>query len=182
MFEVGDGAIVWRGDGETLEVRGWGPDSLRVRSRLMGDLLDADYALLPPQPAQVEVEADGDEAVVRNGRIEAVLRSTPGTVPGMNGTEPPRCVLEFRNREGRTLLKELPRGGSLRLKARRFEPVPGGNHRVTASFESDPAEKLFGMGQYQQDLLDLKGCTLELAHRNSQASVPFVLSSAGYGF
>jgi len=173
---------VWRGDGETLEVRGWGPDSLRVRSRLMGDLLDADYALLPPQPAQVEVEVDGDEAVVRNGRIEAVLRSTPGTAPDMNGTEPPRCVLEFRNREGRTLLRELPRGGSLRLKARRFEAVPGGNHRVTASFESDPAEKLFGMGQYQQDLLDLKGCTLELAHRNSQASVPFVLSSAGYGF
>ena len=48
--------------------------------------------------------------------------------------------------------------------------------------ESDPGEMLFGMGQYQQHLLDLKGSTFELAHRNSQASVPFVLSSAGYGF
>ena len=38
------------------------------------------------------------------------------------------------------------------------------------------------MGQYQQDDLDLKYTTLELAHRNSQASVPFVLSSLGYGF
>nr|WP_241744160.1 TIM-barrel domain-containing protein [Cellulosimicrobium arenosum] len=38
------------------------------------------------------------------------------------------------------------------------------------------------MGQYQQHVLDLKGSTFELAHRNSQASVPFVLSSAGYGF
>ena len=38
------------------------------------------------------------------------------------------------------------------------------------------------MGQYQQDMLDLKGCTLELAQRNSQASVPFALSSLGYGF
>ena len=38
------------------------------------------------------------------------------------------------------------------------------------------------MGQYQQDCLDVKGCTLELAHRNSQASVPFVVSSRGYGF
>ncbi|GAB4004499.1 hypothetical protein GCM10029992_49700 [Glycomyces albus] len=45
-----------------------------------------------------------------------------------------------------------------------------------------PGEKLYGMGQYQQDLLDLKGSTFELAHRNSQASVPFVMSSAGYGF
>ena len=49
-------------------------------------------------------------------------------------------------------------------------------------FESDPDERIFGMGQYQHAFLDLKDCTLELAHRNSQASVPFALSSLGYGF
>ena len=38
------------------------------------------------------------------------------------------------------------------------------------------------MGQYQQETFDLKGSTLELAHRNSQASVPFYYSSKGYGF
>lgn len=38
------------------------------------------------------------------------------------------------------------------------------------------------MGQYQQPNLDLKGCMLELAQRNSQASVPFLLSNRGYGF
>lgn len=27
-----------------------------------------------------------------------------------------------------------------------------------------------------------KGATIELAHRNSQASVPFMISSRGYGF
>ena len=37
------------------------------------------------------------------------------------------------------------------------------------------------MGQYQQPHLNLKGCDLELAHRNSQASVPFLVSSLGYG-
>ena len=30
--------------------------------------------------------------------------------------------------------------------------------------------------------MDIKNCTIELAHRNTQASVPFVLSSRGYGF
>ena len=30
--------------------------------------------------------------------------------------------------------------------------------------------------------MNLKGCNLELAHRNSQASVPFYVSSLGYGF
>ena len=37
-------------------------------------------------------------------------------------------------------------------------------------------------GQYQQPYLNIKGCELELAQRNSQASVPFVVSSLGYGF
>ena len=38
------------------------------------------------------------------------------------------------------------------------------------------------MGQYQQPNLNLKGSDLELAQRNSQASVPFAVSSLGYGF
>ena len=42
-------------------------------------------------------------------------------------------------------------------------------------------KKIYGMGQYQQPYLNLKGCILELAQRNSQASVPFALSSKGYG-
>ena len=37
------------------------------------------------------------------------------------------------------------------------------------------------MGQYQEKNLNKKGAMLELAHRNSQASVPFMVSSRGYG-
>ena len=53
---------------------------------------------------------------------------------------------------------------------------------MTARFESRPEEKIFGMGQYQHGFLNQKNCVLELAQRNSQASVPFALSSLGYGF
>lgn len=53
---------------------------------------------------------------------------------------------------------------------------------ATASFQAPRDEHLYGMGEYQQDFMDLKGCSFELAHRNSQASIPFVVSSAGYGF
>ena len=45
--------------------------------------------------------------------------------------------------------------------------------KLTMSFEAYEDEKIFGMGQYQMPYLDLKGCKLELAHRNSQASIPF---------
>lgn len=38
------------------------------------------------------------------------------------------------------------------------------------------------MGQYQQPYLELKGCVLELAQKNSQTTVPFAVSNMGYGF
>ena len=68
------------------------------------------------------------------------------------------------------------------MKARDLRPVLGGDISLTMSFESPEEEHLWGMGQYQEGIGDLKGSTLELAHRNSQASVPFVISSKGYGF
>jgi alpha-D-xyloside xylohydrolase len=182
VFRRDGNALVWRGDGETLRVEAWGANSLRVRGRRMGEILDTDYALLPADGGPAEIEVDGDVAVVRNGGIEAVLRGVDLHDAANIFGDVCRCDLEFRTAAGRTLFRELPRGGSLNLRARGFEAIPGGDHRLTASFESDPDEKLYGMGQYQQHVMDLKGSVLELAHRNSQASVPFVLSSAGYGF
>ena len=69
------------------------------------------------------------------------------------------------------------------MEAREFRPIPSGEYQLTARFESlDTEERIYGMGQYQQPYLNLKGTDLELAQRNSQASVPFFLSSRGYGF
>jgi alpha-D-xyloside xylohydrolase len=127
------------------------------------------------------VTVDGDEARLVNGAITVVLRAA-AFYDEQVGYQVHRCTLEFQDATGRTVLRELGPGGSLKLDARALRPIVGGDHHLTASFEPVPGEKLYGMGQYQQDILDIKGCTFELAHRNSQASVPFVLSSAGYGF
>ncbi len=76
-----------------------------------------------------------------------------------------------------------PKCSSLAIEAREFAPILGGDYKLTQRFESlDRNEKIFGMGQYQQPNLDLKGLDLELAHRNSQASVRFAVSSRRYGF
>ncbi len=56
------------------------------------------------------------------------------------------------------------------------------DYHLTMRLESlDREERIYGMGQYQQPYLNLKGLDLEMAHRNSQASVPFAVSSRGYG-
>ena len=68
------------------------------------------------------------------------------------------------------------------VEARVFKPLPGGDYHLTYRLESiDPNERVYGMGQYHQPYLNLKGLDLELAQRNSQASVPFMVSSLGYG-
>ena len=90
--------------------------------------------------------------------------------------------ITFCNRKGEILLQEILNGGARKKKARHFKSLPGGGYRLKASFVSNPGEKIYGCGQYQQEVMDLKGCSLELAHRNSQASVPFYVSSLGYGF
>src|SRR5450830_129479 len=180
-FSTEAGRLVWRGDGETVVVEPWGANSVRVRSALGHDVRDTDFALLPPAESTATVAVDGPIATLTNGRL-VVIAVADQYFDVQARYAVATCRLEFRTSDGKLLLREKLDGGSLKLKARSYQPLTGGTHRVTAMFESDPDEKLYGMGQYQQTVLDLKGSTLELAHRNSQASVPFVLSSAGYGF
>lgn len=71
----------------------------------------------------------------------------------------------------------------MKVVNREWKGIIGGTeYSLNLKFESSKGEKIFGMGQYQQECMDLKGCILELAQRNSQISVPFGVSSLGYGF
>ncbi len=180
-FETGPDHITWRGGGQTLVVQAWGPDAVRVRCAPGAEVFDNDFALLQPAESQPVVDADETTASLVNGEITVVLRAWDFYDEQVQ-YQTYKCSLEIRDAQGRTLLRELDSGGSLKLEARNFRPIVGGGHHVTMALESPADEKLFGMGQYQQDILDIKGSTFELAHRNSQASVPFVMSSAGYGF
>ncbi|MFT4218869.1 MAG: glycoside hydrolase family 31 protein [Micropruina sp.] len=179
-----DGSILtWTGDGETIRVEPWGANSLRVRAALSGEIADTDWALLPADAdaSGVAVDVQDDTATIRNGGIVAILRARSFDDEGV-GYLRHTCSIEYRDGEGKLLLRELGDGGALKLRARHYDPRPSGPYRLTAAFEASPGEKLYGMGQYQQDILDIKGCTFELAHRNSQASVPFLMSNLGYGF
>jgi len=181
-FEKDGLGLRWRGDGTTLSVQPWGKDAVRVRSRLMADVIESNWALLDqPEDQESSVELKGDEAVLEVGSLRVILRQT-AMCDGKVGYETFHCSISFEKTDGTPLLRERDRGGSLDLKARDLRPVLGGDISLTMSFESPEEEHLWGMGQYQEGIGDLKGSTLELAHRNSQASVPFVISSKGYGF
>ncbi len=173
MFSKKGDQLICRNNGEILVIEPWGVNSFRVRSRMMGEILDTDFALLPVNTENAKIEISGQDATITNGKIKAVIR-----IEGWAKN----CQISFYNEKGDLLLRERGQNGALNLVARKFKPIIGGDYRLTVSFESSENEKLYGMGQYQQEIMNIKNCNFELAHRNSQASIPFVLSSLGYGF
>ena len=178
--------------GETMRIEGWGPNAFRIRATKEKKMPEQNWALLPGKEVQAETYIEEDCARIDNGDISAYV-DTYGR------------ITFIQNKTGKVLLKEYWRyrvdnkpdnpdqghggtdlipgvGGATQMAGREFHPILGGNYELTCRFESDPEEKIFGMGQYQQPYLNVKNTVLELVQKNSQASVPFMISSLGYGF
>lgn len=183
---------------EQTWIEPWGKNSLRVRMTREAVMDGNDWALceavedVTPEISFEEIDVTdpwykGDEwkkyhmtgtvSKIKNGKITAVVN--------------PEGWIAFYNDKGEVLTEEYWRTRDrinrycvpLRIVGRELKPVPGGtDFALTARFEAYEDEKIFGMGQYQEKNLNKKGALLELAHRNSQASVPFMISSRGYGF
>lgn len=193
MFTEKNGKLFYTYDNETVCVEAWGRSALRVRITHNACLNGNDWALTEPvEAAAPRIEVHNDEnasgggfANMFAGRNDSYAAITNG---GITAAFDPQGVLTFTNAAGKVLLKENWRrlkdspSMSLNYAGREFKSVHGDNWRVVLRFLPNDKEKIFGMGQYQQKYLDQKGCMLELSHRNSQASVPFYISSEGYGF
>lgn len=190
QFETANGVLIARNGGEMLRIEPWGKNSLRVRATMLPELSNQDWALTEtPESSHAEVEChevdhwvgDGtidkrESASITNGRICAVVNFAG--------------VITFY-RDGKQFLREYYRSydGTLSRESRCLKTVNrewkgiigGSEFSLNLKFDSNDGEKIFGMGQYQQAYMDLKGCTLELAQKNTQASVPYLVSSKGYG-
>jgi alpha-D-xyloside xylohydrolase len=86
-------------------------------------------------------------------------------------------ALSYLNDEGREFLSEIP--GSRVFKGSTVQGEP--TYIAGQSFHSPPDEYLFGAGQFQNGYLNIKGLPRRLTQVNSQISVPFIMSSKGYG-
>ena len=190
-FENQNGALVCYRSGEKLEIRAWGEDSFRVRATMQNDFTGKDWALTEKVSTGNPIVAIGEEdfwvgdgsiskqptASITNGRVKAVVNFA-GVITFYKDDK--LILREYYRSYGGTLSKE---SRCLKVVNREWKGIIGGSeYSLNLKFEANNGEKIFGMGQYQQECMELKGCVLELAQRNSQISVPFALSSLGYGF
>lgn len=192
MEFIKDGkALVAKCQGETLRIESWGKNSLRVRSTMFPELSGRDWALSEKADrnlCKVDIYEEntfvGDAtfvnqkvAKITNGKISAVVNH--------------RGVISFY-KDDKLILREYyrsyngtisPESRCLKTVNREWKGIIGGSDfSLKLKFESNDGEKIFGMGQYQQSYMDMKGCILELAQRNSQVSIPFYVSNLSYGF
>ena len=197
MLQIKENKIIYHYDAEELWIEPWGKNSLRIRATKNSRMPEENWALLEPDHEEAcawNQNAVGDFSA-QSSEAEVTLRETSEGAEILNGKI--RAVISkagkimIYNQKGELLLEEYwrnrrdlqdPKCSAIEVEGREFRPNVGGDYHLTMRFESlDPAEKIYGMGQYQQPYLNLKGMDLELAQRNSQASVPFMLSSCGYG-
>lgn len=179
IFNDDNGILQYHYDAEEVWIEPWGKNSLRIRATKNPKFIEENWALqMKVRKTAPVIDIGENEASIINGKIKAVI-TRYGKITFFHAKTGKILLDEYlRNRKDKT----VDYCSALNIDAREFKANPGGDYHLSMRFVSTPDEKIYGMGQYQQPFLNQKGNDLELAQRNSQASVPFMVSSLGYGF
>ena len=192
MFREQNGKLWIENDGEILTAEAWGNNAIRVRATRNRCLTNEDRALdeKDARTGEIEIFRDPDAGGGAYANMYAGSDKSFGRL--RNGKiwveADAGGVLTFYNSNGKRLLKENFKrlrdeiSAPLNILGREYKYQSGENWKIRQRFEAVDGEKIFGMGQYQQQKMNMKGCLLELAQRNSQVSIPFYVSDNGYGF
>ena len=159
--------------GETVRIEAWGNNALRIRATRYHTFTNQNKALeeeVAHNTASIQINVQENTASITNGKIKLTINAK-GVMSYFKDGKP---ILQeyFRNYDDSVSDESI----CLKLEGRMYKAIVGGDYQATLRFNANAKEHLYGMGAYQQPYLDLKGCSLELAQRNSQTSIPFVLS------
>ena len=116
----------------------------------------------------------GESLKVVVGKKEVVLR-TPAVIVNVDRTT---GALTFLTKDGESVLAEAKGGGKAFDIPSLFETK---TWQVQQTFSSPSDEALYGLGQHQEGIFNLRGVPVRLHQANTNISIPFMLSSKGYG-
>jgi alpha-D-xyloside xylohydrolase len=110
---------------------------------------------------------------VKVGRTETTLLTPAITVAVNTSTG----ALSFSSGNANVVLTEPPQGG----KAFDVQSSETKTWQIQQTFLSPSDEALYGLGQHQEGIFDVRGVPIRLHQANTNISIPFLLSSKGYG-
>jgi alpha-D-xyloside xylohydrolase len=172
-------ALTVRHQHEVLRIEPWGADSVRVRAA-QGALPLPDVGALqvaPENGGTVVVKVDGRSGRLVNGELTVEV-----AIPETDSFTNPEPAVRFLRTSSDVELLGEEREHFWWPGARVYYGNRSGAGEIHQQFRAYPGERLYGMGQHTHGRLDHKGLALDLVQRNAEVSIPFVLSSRGYGF
>lgn len=166
---AGNGIVVTTDDGTKVRVLLPGENLVRVSAVPAGADFAPDNSLVVPVTvpgfSDFRVKDEGNRVVLSTPAVNVAVGYSDGQVT-------------FYDRNGRLLVAEKHDG-------RRFEPIEvEGTKGWTVSqrwASPDDKEGLYGLGQHQSGEWNYKGKNEELFQYNTKVSVPFIVSTNGYG-
>ncbi len=154
-------------DGGFLKIEVRAEDIMRVAyAKDRAFFARGSLAVLPPsdaQPAWTLTNGEGT-ATIRTEKMQARIDLASAAVT-------------FLDHDGHVLLAEKP--GTHRLESAEVQGEK--TFHVRQAWESSSDEALYGLGQHQLGLTNLKGYDLDLWQHNGTIAVPFLVSSRGWG-
>jgi len=164
--ELKDGAAIPVG-GVFLKIEVCADDVLHVvyakeRALLMHESLAADVKRCGD--ASWKFSNDLREATVTTAKLSAHVDLATGTI-------------SFLDAAGKTILAEKEHGRSLTPAEVQGEQT----FHARQEWEPNADESLYGLGQHQLGLVDIKGYDIDLWQHNGTVAIPFLVSSRGYG-
>lgn len=172
FIKITETEIVWEGENERFCVETCGDGCFRFRSSASLHILDKDWSLLPQKKTKGKVIRNKEWIILENGSLRVKAEKSG--------------KISYWTKEGKKLLEEdwKDRRESLPpiRKAREYKWQGGSLFKTDLYFKAETEEKFYGMGQHADGCLNIKGCTIEMAQKNTQTIIPYVISSKGYGF
>jgi alpha-D-xyloside xylohydrolase len=181
VFTQSGSALEWRGGHETVRIEPWGANSLRVRGTVWQAIRDdLPGALLDAASSDSSNVASDDNDAGSRGRIEIAATAARITHGDITAEVSASGQIAYFGADGRELLSEVTphfTGPPMR----RYRANGGGTHHFEMLFNAHDDERFYGLGQHQHGRLNQKGAVVELIQRNTEVSIPFLVSNRGYG-
>jgi len=114
---------------------------------------------------QFKIESNKSKISVRTAALEVSVDRATG-------------ALQFLSADGKALLSE-PESGGRKLNPETIQGVS--TFQVQQAFLLPADEALYGLGQHQEGIFNLRELPLRLQQANTNISVPVLLSTKGYG-
>ena len=161
------------GDGISLQVEGGvitlkplNDNSIRVKIQKSEEVIEIEELIYTVKLPRIDylIKEDANSIILELENIKAIYNKKKST-------------LSFIDRFGNIVLEEKEDGRLLQPdNIKDFNVYKAGQKFISAS-----DEYIYGTGQFQDGYLNIRGLSRRLTQVNSQISIPFILSSKGYG-